>query len=92
MVDASHGNSSKQYANQRLVIDDIAAQVEAGENRIFGVMIESHLVAGNQSLKPGADLVYGQSITDACVDWDTTIDLLDRLAAAVATRKRAAAA
>ena len=92
MVDASHGNSSKQYANQRVVIDDIAGQVEAGENRIFGVMIESHLVAGNQSLKPGAELVYGQSITDACVDWDTTIDLLDRLAAAVATRKRAAAA
>ena len=92
MVDASHGNSSKQYANQRVVIDDIAGQVEAGENRIFGVMIESHLVAGNQSLKPGADLVYGQSITDACVDWDTTVELLDRLAAAVATRKRAAAA
>ena len=92
MVDASHGNSSKQYANQRVVIDDIAGQVEAGENRIFGVMIESHLVAGSQSLTPGAELVYGQSITDACVDWDTTIDLLDRLAAAVATRKRAAAA
>jgi 3-deoxy-7-phosphoheptulonate synthase len=92
MVDASHGNSSKQYQNQRIVIDDIAGQIEDGENRIFGVMIESHLVAGNQSLEPGRELVYGQSITDACVDWDTTVELLDRLASAVATRKTAAAA
>jgi 3-deoxy-7-phosphoheptulonate synthase len=90
MVDASHGNSSKQYENQKVVIDDIAGQIESGDNRIFGVMIESHLVAGNQSLGP--DLVYGQSITDACVDWDTTVELLDRLAAAVATRKTEAAA
>jgi 3-deoxy-7-phosphoheptulonate synthase len=92
MVDASHGNSQKKHDNQRLVIADIATQVEAGETRIFGVMIESNLVAGAQSLEPGRDLVYGQSVTDACVDWNTTVELLDRLADAVAARHHAAAA
>jgi 3-deoxy-7-phosphoheptulonate synthase len=87
MIDASHGNSSKKYDNQPKVIDAIAQQLEAGEARIGGVMIESHLVAGRQDLVPGKPLVYGQSITDACVDWDTSVQMLDRLAAAVKQRR-----
>ena len=87
MIDASHGNSSKNYENQPKVIDAIAQQLEAGEARIGGVMIESHLVAGRQDLVPGQPLVYGQSVTDACVDWDTSVQMLDRLAAAVEERR-----
>jgi 3-deoxy-7-phosphoheptulonate synthase len=87
MIDASHGNSSKKYENQPKVIDAIAQQLEAGERRIGGVMIESHLVAGRQDLVPGRPLVYGQSITDACVDWETSVAMLDRLAAAVEQRR-----
>ena len=90
MVDASHANSRKDPANQPRVIDDIARQIEGGETRIFGVMVESHLVAGRQNLKPGQPLTYGQSITDGCIDWATTVSVLDRLAEAV--RKRRAAA
>ena len=89
MIDASHGNSGKKYENQPKVIDAIAAQLEAGEPRIGGVMIESHLVAGRQDLLPGKPLVYGQSITDACVDWDTSVQMLDRLATAVEQRRSA---
>jgi len=89
MVDASHANSSKDYPRQPLVIDDICAQVEAGDTRLFGVMVESHLVGGRQDLVPGKPLVYGQSITDGCVDWDTTVGLLDRLAAAARARRQA---
>ena len=85
MVDASHGNSQKQPENQRKVIDEIAGQIGQGERRIFGVMIESHLVAGSQQLVPGADLVYGQSITDGCIGWDDTVTMLERLARAVET-------
>jgi 3-deoxy-7-phosphoheptulonate synthase len=87
MIDASHGNSSKKYENQPKVIDAIAEQLEAGERRIGGVMVESHLVAGRQDLVPGRPLVYGQSITDACVAWDTSVAMLDRLAAAVERRR-----
>ena len=87
MIDASHGNSSKKYENQPKVIDAIAQQLEADEVRIGGVMIESHLVAGRQDLVPGKPLVYGQSITDACVDWDTSVQMLDRLGAAVKQRR-----
>ncbi|MDB5672811.1 MAG: 3-deoxy-7-phosphoheptulonate synthase, partial [Alphaproteobacteria bacterium] len=74
MVDASHGNSQKKPENQKLVIDDIARQIEGGETRLFGVMIESHLVAGSQKLEPGRPLVYGQSVTDACIDWEMTVE------------------
>jgi 3-deoxy-7-phosphoheptulonate synthase len=91
MIDASHGNSSKKYENQPKVIEAVAAQLEAGESRIGGIMIESHLVAGRQDLVPGQALVYGQSITDACVDWETSVQMLDRLAAAVAQRRSAPA-
>jgi 3-deoxy-7-phosphoheptulonate synthase len=88
MIDASHGNSSKRYENQPGVVDAIAEQIEAGDTRIGGLMVESHLVAGRQDLVAGKDLVYGQSITDACIDWDTSVKVLERLAAA-AKRRRA---
>jgi 3-deoxy-7-phosphoheptulonate synthase len=92
MVDASHGNSRKHPENQRVVIEDISGQVGQGERRIFGVMIESHLVGGSQDLVPGATPVYGQSITDGCVGWDETVELLDRLAQGVDLRRAASAA
>jgi 3-deoxy-7-phosphoheptulonate synthase len=91
MIDASHGNSGKKYENQPKVIEGIAGQLEAGETRILGVMIESHLVAGRQDLVPGKPLVYGQSITDACADWETSVQMLDRLAVAVERRRAAGA-
>ncbi len=89
MIDASHGNSSKRPENQPAVIEDIAAQMEAGDSRIGGVMVESHLVAGRQELVTGKPLVYGQSITDGCVDWETSVPVLERLAKAVEGRRRA---
>jgi 3-deoxy-7-phosphoheptulonate synthase len=69
------------------VADAVAAQIESGETRIVGVMVESHLVAGRQDLVPGRPLVYGQSITDACLGWDDSVALLDRLAAGVRGRR-----
>jgi 3-deoxy-7-phosphoheptulonate synthase len=87
MIDASHGNSSKKYENQSLVIDDIAKQIENGERRIGGVMVESHLVAGRQDQVAGKPLRYGQSITDACIDWTTSVGVLERLALAVRKRR-----
>jgi len=89
MIDASHANSSKKPENQPKVVDDIASQLEAGEQRVVGVMIESHLVAGRQDLVEGQPLVYGQSITDGCIDWDSTVQVLERLAEAVRARRRA---
>ena len=87
MIDASHGNSQKKPENQVPVVADIAGQVAGGDGRIFGVMIESHLVAGRQDLVPGKPLTYGQSITDGCVDWDTSVGLLETLAGAVRQRR-----
>jgi 3-deoxy-7-phosphoheptulonate synthase len=92
MIDASHANSSKRHENQPRVVADVAAQLEGGERRVVGVMIESHLVGGRQDLVPGRSLVYGQSITDACIDWETSLGVLDRLADAVRVRRRRAAA
>ena len=89
MIDLSHANSSKDYAKQMLVGDDIAQQLGAGDDRIFGVMIESHLKAGRQDLAPGKELVYGQSITDACVGWEDSMKLLQRLAEGVRARRLA---
>jgi 3-deoxy-7-phosphoheptulonate synthase len=86
MIDTSHANSSKKPENQPLVVADIARQVAGGERRLMGVMIESHLVAGRQDVQPGKPLTYGQSITDGCIDWDTTVTALEQLAEAVATR------
>ncbi len=92
MVDASHANSSKKPENQPRVVDDVALQLEGGVRRIVGVMIESHLVAGRQDLTPGKSLVYGQSITDACIDWAASVAVLERLAAAVRVRRSRAVA
>jgi len=89
MIDASHANSAKQHERQTAVVDDIARQIEQGERRIVGVMIESHLVGGRQDLIPGRPLKYGQSITDACLDWDSSLRALERLAGAVRGRRAA---
>ena len=87
MVDVSHANSNKDYRNQPLVVENIAAQMETGDNRIFGVMIESNLVGGRQDLILGQPLTYGQSITDGCIDWDSSVTVLERLAKAVQARR-----
>ena len=88
MVDASHANSSKNPENQPLVLADIGSQLANGDKRIIGVMVESNLVAGRQDLVRGKALVYGQSITDGCIDWDTTVTALRALAEAVEQRRR----
>ncbi|MEP7312870.1 MAG: 3-deoxy-7-phosphoheptulonate synthase [Pseudomonadota bacterium] len=87
MIDVSHGNSSKQPERQPEVIADVAQQISGGERRIAGVMIESHLTAGRQDLVPGRALEYGKSITDGCIDWDTSVQLLNQLASAVQRRR-----
>ncbi len=92
MIDASHGNSSKKPENQVPVCKDVAGQLAAGDTRIFGVMVESHLVAGRQDLVPGKALTYGQSITDGCVGWDETVDILQTLADGVKQRRLSSAA
>jgi 3-deoxy-7-phosphoheptulonate synthase len=85
VIDASHDNSDKDPERQRQVASDIAAQIGEGNAGIIGVMLESFLVAGRQDL--GSELTYGQSITDACMDWETTASALDELAAAVRSRR-----
>jgi 3-deoxy-7-phosphoheptulonate synthase len=90
MIDASHANSGKKPENQPLVVADIARQLSGGEQRIIGVMIESNLVAGRQDVLPGMALTYGQSITDGCIDWETTVPALNLLADAVVARRDAA--
>ncbi|KAH0834024.1 3-deoxy-7-phosphoheptulonate synthase [Lanmaoa asiatica] len=89
MIDCSHGNSQKNHNNQPKVIDDICSQLAAGNKTITGVMIESNISAGRQDVPaegPGA-LKYGVSITDACVDWEVTVDMLDKLNEAVGQRR-----
>jgi 3-deoxy-7-phosphoheptulonate synthase len=90
MIDCSHANSSKDYRRQPAVCRDVAAQVAAGDKRIMGVMLESNLVAGAQPLIAGQPLKYGQSITDGCIDWPQTHELLSELAASVRARKQSA--
>ena len=81
MVDCSHGNSLKDHTKQCLVVESVIEQRKTSDHGIFGVMIESHLVAGNQPLKPNlSELTYGQSVTDACIGWDETEKLLSELA------------
>ncbi|BBB59872.1 phospho-2-dehydro-3-deoxyheptonate aldolase [Undibacterium sp. YM2] len=87
MIDASHANSSKNPANQIPVCADIGKQIADGDTRIVGVMIESHLVAGRQDLVPGKELVYGQSVTDGCIDWESSIKVLEGLAESVKQRR-----
>ncbi|MFT3817030.1 MAG: 3-deoxy-7-phosphoheptulonate synthase [Rubrivivax sp.] len=88
MIDCSHANSAKQHRRQIDVAADIAAQIEAGERRITGVMVESHLHEGRQDLKPGQPLQSGVSITDACIAWHDTEPLLRGLAQAVRARRK----
>ncbi|MHB1796426.1 MAG: 3-deoxy-7-phosphoheptulonate synthase [Acidobacteriaceae bacterium] len=87
MIDCSHANSNKDYTRQAIVCHDVARQIAEGDRRIVGAMIESNLVAGTQPLVPGQTLVYGQSITDGCIDWPVTYSLLKELAAAVRARR-----
>jgi 3-deoxy-7-phosphoheptulonate synthase len=93
MVDFSHANSSKQHEKQLDVAKDIAGQISGGSKSVFGVMIESHIVAGAQKFTPGKDdvsqLAYGQSITDACIGWDHSVQALQILSDAVAARRKA---
>ncbi len=92
MIDASHANSAKKPENQPLVLADVGRRIAAGDGRIIGVMIESDLVAGRQDLTPGQPLTYGQSITDGCIGWETSLAALEDLAAAVTARRAAGAA
>ncbi|MFP4160530.1 MAG: 3-deoxy-7-phosphoheptulonate synthase [Ectothiorhodospira sp.] len=90
MVDCSHANSRKDPARQVEVARTVAGQVGAGDRRIIGVMLESHLVAGRQDVTPDRPLTHGQSITDACMGWDDTVPVLRELAAGVRARRAAA--
>jgi 3-deoxy-7-phosphoheptulonate synthase len=92
MIDCSHANSNKDHTRQSAVCRNVAGQIANGDQRIIGVMLESNLVAGAQKLVPGKELVYGQSITDACIDWDETKDALRELAAAVRAARRSSEA
>jgi len=88
MIDCSHANSRKQYQLQMEVAQDVAEQLASGDDRIIGVMVESHLNEGRQDHTPGCTLEYGKSITDACLGWADTVKLLDGLAAGVRERRR----
>lgn len=87
MIDTSHANSSKKPENQIPVCADIGSRIAAGDDRIVGVMVESHLVAGRQDMVAGKELVYGQSITDGCINWEQSVELLGALAASVRQRR-----
>lgn len=91
MIDASHGNSQKKPENQIPVLRNIGEQLAAGDTRIFGVMVESHLVAGRQDLVVGKPLTHGQSITDGCIGWEDTLGCLEHLAQSVRDRRLAVA-
>jgi 3-deoxy-7-phosphoheptulonate synthase len=91
MVDASHGNSDKDHSRQPAVTQAVAEQVSKGERGIIGVMMESFLIEGRQDLRPGVDLVYGQSITDACMGWEMTVPVLRELGEAVRSRRAVSA-
>lgn len=89
MIDFSHANSLKKYERQLLVAQDVAGQIRQGDQRIIGAMVESHLVGGRQDVEEGKPLTYGQSITDACLGWDHSVELLHELAGAVQGRRSA---
>ena len=88
MIDFSHANSAKEYARQAEVAQSVAEQIAAGDERIMGVMIESHLKEGRQDVQPGKELEYGKSITDACISWEQSVPILQQLAAAVRQRRK----
>ncbi|MEP6964861.1 MAG: 3-deoxy-7-phosphoheptulonate synthase, partial [Polaromonas sp.] len=90
MIDVSHANSSKQHQRQIEVAADVAAQVAAGDARIMGVMIESHLNEGRQDIVPGQSLKHGVSVTDACISFEQTVPVLEQLAQAVRSRRKRA--
>jgi 3-deoxy-7-phosphoheptulonate synthase len=87
MIDVSHDNSGKDPSRQAGVAAAVAAQLAGGAQAIVGVMLESFIVAGRQDIQPGRELTYGQSITDGCIDWDTTVEVLDGLTEAVRRRR-----
>jgi 3-deoxy-7-phosphoheptulonate synthase len=87
MIDFSHANSSKKHRLQMEVGRDVGNQLANGDTRIIGVMIESHLVEGRQEIGPRESMVYGQSVTDACLAWDDSAELLRALAGSVAARR-----
>ncbi len=87
MIDFSHANSSKQHGRQLDVARDVAAQIAAGDTRIIGAMVESNLEEGRQNVETGKDLLFGQSITDACIDWESSVPLIQGLAEAVRKRR-----
>jgi len=88
MIDCSHANSSKDFRRQAEVAKSVGEQLAAGERRIIGLMIESHLVEGRQDLESGKPLAFGQSITDACLGWEASTGLLESLANSVRERRR----
>ncbi|MCM8595092.1 3-deoxy-7-phosphoheptulonate synthase AroG [Accumulibacter sp.] len=92
MIDASHANSNKRFKQQIAVVEDTADQLAAGEKRVIGMMIESHLAEGRQDLVPGQPLEYGKSITDACLGWEDSVAVLDTLARGVRARRLVEAA
>jgi 3-deoxy-7-phosphoheptulonate synthase len=87
IIDASHDNSGKDHTRQPDVVAEIAGQVAAGNRAIVGIMLESFIASGRQSFVAGQPLTYGQSITDECMSWDTSVDMLARVAEAVRTRR-----
>ena len=87
MVDFSHANSQKQFKNQLNVATDVAQQIAAGNHDLVSCMIESHLVEGRQDAEPGKELIYGQSITDACINFDDTEQIFELLAQSISRRK-----
>ncbi|CAH9018374.1 3-deoxy-7-phosphoheptulonate synthase [Candidatus Nitrosacidococcus sp. I8] len=89
MIDCSHGNSGKDPKQQIQVAKNIASQIAAEDQRIIGAMLESHLISGRQDIVPGQPLTYGQSITDSCMGWEESADLLHELARSVERRREA---
>ncbi len=87
MIDCSHANSCKQHERQLVVADSIAEQLAKGTPHIMGVMVESHLEGGRQDVEPGQSLTYGQSITDACINWDHSLTVLETLSKGVEARR-----
>jgi 3-deoxy-7-phosphoheptulonate synthase len=87
MIDFSHANSLKDHQRQMLVAEDVSHQISEGDDRIIGVMVESHIESGRQDIVPGQALVYGRSVTDACIGWDDSVTVIDQLAQAVRARR-----